>query len=147
MNPYGEPSTKKDPIPDGRIFSEARGQESPVVTYTISARGKSANAPVFAFLRNQYGNIPLREIESLFGFVQKSTLYGGRIFADRELSDRDVMQLNNAGIGIRIPMSNHYVHRSEYLNNRKLLEQYERDINSIIVTNDDLAHWIRRDYP
>ncbi|MDH5312008.1 MAG: hypothetical protein OEY08_18910 [Gammaproteobacteria bacterium] len=147
MNPYGEPSIKKDPIPDGRIFSEARGLESPVVTYTISARGKSANVPVFGFLRNQYGNIPLREIESIFGFVQRSTLYGGRIFGDRELSDRDVTQLNNAGIGIRIPMSNHYVHRSEYLNNRRLLDQYELDINSIIITNDDLARWIRRDYP
>jgi collagenase-like PrtC family protease len=91
--------------------------------------------------------VPLREIDSLFGFVERSTLYGGRVFAERELSDRDVFQLNNAGIGIRLSMSNHFVRRDEYERNLPLLQKYYRPCNSIIVTNDKLARWIRRDFP
>lgn len=118
-----------------------------MATYTISARNKATHAPVFAFLRDQYGNVPLREIDSVFGFVEKSTLYGGRAFTQRELSGRDVNQLNNAGIGIRLPMSNLYVEPDEYEKNLPLLRKYHRPCNSIIVTNDDLAKWIRKDFP
>jgi hypothetical protein len=135
------------PIPAGRIFSRAEPLAPPEATYTVSARSKSPNVPVFAYLRNQYGNMPLREIDSLFGFVEQSTLYGGRQFVTRELSDRDVRQLNNAGIGVRLPLSNHYVEREEYELNHGLLQKYHRTCNSIICTNDDLAKWIRQDFP
>jgi hypothetical protein len=147
MNPYGDQLPVRQPIPEGSAFAEAKGIEPPLVTYTISARSKSVDVPVFTFLRRQYGNIPLGEIESIFGFVQQSSLYGGRMFGDRELSDRDVAQLNNAGIGVRIPMSNHFAEEPEYEKSRVILDRYHSKINSIIVTNDDLAHWIRRDYP
>ena len=147
MNPYGNQAVPRRPVPEGRIFTAAQGVDTPAVTYTVSARGKSPNAPVFSFLRHQFGNLPLNEIESLFGFVQRSTLYGGRAFTDRELTERDVTQLNNAGIGLRIPMSNHYVDESEYEASRPILDRYHLPLNAIIVTNDDLAHWLRRDYP
>jgi hypothetical protein len=148
MNPYGDQfQANKAPIPEGSVFKEATGLQRPAITYTISARSKKPGVPIFAFLRRQYGNIPLQEIESVFGFVDKSTLYGGRHFTGRELSDRDVKQLNNAGIGVRIPMSNHYVDKAEYDASRPLLDEHYSDINSIIITNDDLARWIRRDYP
>ena len=129
------------------MFTQSKPLLPPAVTYTISARGKPPAAPVFAYLRNNYGNIPLREIDSLFGFVERSTMYGGRVFKGRDLSERDVFQLMNAGIGIRIPMSNHHVDRDEYERDRPLLQKYHRDCNSIIVTNDDLAKWIRQDFP
>ena len=138
---------KAVPVPSDRVFTKAEPLEPPVATYTVSARSKMPDVPVFAFIRNQYGSLPLREIDSLFGFVERSTLYGGRNFQNRELSDRDVIQLNNAGIGIRLPMSNHFVERSEYELNHGLLQKYHRPINSIIVTNDDLAKWIRKDFP
>jgi hypothetical protein len=147
MNPYGESLFEKVPLPEGSLAMEAQGKITPAITYTISARGKGADTPIFSFLRNQYGNIPLAEIESMFGFVQRSRLYGGRMFTNRELSDRDVMQLNNAGIGVRIPMSNHYVTEDEYEESRPILDRYHLPVNSIIITNDDLARWIRRDYP
>jgi hypothetical protein len=135
------------PVSSGRIFTKAEPLPPPAATYTVSARNKKPNMPVFAFLRKNYGNVPLHEIDSLFGFVEKSTLYGGRGFLRRELSDRDVQQLNNAGIGIRLPMSNHYVDLAEYKLNKWLLDKYHRPGNSIICTNDDLARWIRADYP
>lgn len=142
---------KKDieitPVGEDRIFTQAEPLPPPAVTYTVSARGKQPQQPVFAYLRENYGNLPLREIDSLFGFVERSTLYGGRAFVRRELSDRDVYQLNNAGIGIRLPMSNHYVERDEYLDNKPLLKKFHRKGNSIICTNDDLARWVRDDYP
>jgi hypothetical protein len=134
-------------IPADRIFTKTEPVPEPVATYTVSARNKPAHLPVLSFLRKNYGNLPLNEIDSLFGFVEKSSLYGGRIFENRELSNRDVQQLNNADIGVRIPMSNHYVIREEYLNNKSLLRKYHRAGNSIICTNDDLAMWIRDDFP
>jgi hypothetical protein len=129
------------------MFTKATPNDQPEYTFTVSARSKQPNVPVFAFLRRQFGNVPLAQIESLFGFVERSTLYGGRGFFRRELSDRDVQQLNNAGIGLRIPMSNHYATRAEYEENFALLHKYCRKGNSIIVTNDDLARWIRQDFP
>ncbi|MDJ0711202.1 MAG: hypothetical protein QNJ14_12460 [Woeseiaceae bacterium] len=134
-------------VGEHRIFTQAKTPDPPAATYTVSARGKAPDAPVFRYLRNQYGNVPLREIDSLFGFAERSTLYGGRAFVRRELSDRDVMQLNNAGIGVRLPLSNHYVDAREYEENLPLLDKYHRSGNSVICTNDDLARWVRRDFP
>ena len=119
----------------------------PLYTFTVSARSKPVNAPIFRFLRNQFGNLALAQIESVFGFVERCTLYGGRRFNEPELTDRDVMQLNNAGIGLRIPLTNHSAELEEYKSYRSFLAKYHRPINSVIVTNDDLAKWIRSDFP
>ena len=130
-----------------RIFTKAEPLPAPEATYTVSARGKPRDAPVLAYLKKNYGNVPLYQIDSLFGFVERSKLYGGRAFQARELSEADVTQLNSASIGIRLPMSNHFVEREEYENNRPLLQKYHRPCNSVIVTNDDLARWIQQDFP
>jgi len=116
-------------------------------TYTISARGKQESEPISQYLRDNFGSLPLEQIDSVFGFVERSTLYGGRIFECRQLSDFDVQQLNNIGIGLRIPFTNHNIERQEYEANRWLLEKYHAQKNSVIVTNDDLASWIRQDFP
>lgn len=129
------------------MYKEAEIQKEPDYTFTISARGKSPGVPVFKFLRRQFGQLPLNRIESLFGFVEYTPLYGGRPFKIRQLSDRDVTQLNNAGIGIRLPLSNHFVSREEYERNQDILDAYHRKPNSVIVTNDDLARWISEDFP
>jgi hypothetical protein len=130
-----------------RIFTKAEPVPPPIATYTVSARNKPRDLPVFQYLRENYGNLRMNEVDSLFGFVEKSTLYGGRGFTQREFSDKDVTQLTSAGIGIRIPMSNHKVDRKEYRLNLWLLRKYHVSGNSIICTNDDLAGWIREDFP
>lgn len=128
-------------------FSNAAPRRKPEIVFTVSARSKPPEVPVFRFLRHHFGFIPLAGIGSMFGFVERSTLYGGRKFCGRELSERDVAQLNNAGIGIRLPLSNHYVTQGEYEANMPLLEKYHQKFNSVIVTNDDLARWVRADFP
>jgi hypothetical protein len=129
------------------MFLKAEEVEAPPFTFTISARSKSEDVPIFAFLRRRYGNIPLNQIESMFGFVRRSTLYGGRAFTGSELSHRDVAQLNNAGIGLRLPLTNHLVSRKEYEGARTFLTRYHDKLNSVIATNDDLAQWIKEDFP
>ncbi|MGD8384619.1 MAG: hypothetical protein PVF89_04335 [Lysobacterales bacterium] len=129
------------------MYNEAQKHEAPGYTFTVSARRKPPNAPIFRFLRRRFGFLPLERIESLFGFVEYSPLYGGRPFQQRELSGRDVMQLNNCGIGVRLPLSNHTVSREEYEQNFEFLAKYHRKPNSVIVTNDDLARWVREDFP
>jgi hypothetical protein len=128
-------------------YSSALRNQPPSMVFTVSARSKHPEVPIFRFLRRNFGNIPLACVGSVFGFVEHSTLYGGRQFNDRELSVRDVAQLNNAGIGIRIPLSNHFATREEYEQCKDLLENHHHESNSVIVTNDDLAKWIRTDFP
>jgi hypothetical protein len=114
--------------------------------YTISVRGKSADIPIIPFLARNYPDIPYGEIDSVFGFLERSTLYGGRPFTEPQLSDTDVGRLYEVGIGVRIPLTNHYVTREEYEENLPLLEKYHRAGNAVIVTNNTLARWIRKDF-
>lgn len=129
------------------MYTEAENQQRPDYTFTVSVRSKPPKVPVFLFLRRHFGHLPLARIESVFGFVERSTLYGGRAFHRRELSNRDVIQLNNAGIGVRLPLSNHFVTREEYEDNLEFLAKYHHKPNSVIITNDDLARWIAEDFP
>jgi hypothetical protein len=115
--------------------------------YTISARGKHAAVPIQKFIRNNYPEIPLDQIDSFFGFTESSTLYGGRIFATTELSRYDVNSLYRMGINVRLPLTNHFVTREEYEENLEFLEKYHRFGNSLIITNDELAAWLRQDFP
>lgn len=115
--------------------------------FTISARGKPPAVPIEKFIRRHYDAIPLEQIDSFFGFVEHSTLYGGRIFSRPELSRHDVKALYRMDINVRLPLTNHHVSRQEYEHNRPLLDRYHRPGNSLIITNDDLARWVRDDYP
>ncbi len=115
--------------------------------YTISVRGKTEDIPIIPFLAKNYPGISSSEIDSVFGFLEKSTLYGGRPFTEPQISDADVQALYSYGIGVRIPLTNHYATRAEYEENRRLLEKYHRQGNAVIVTNDELASWIREEFP
>ncbi len=117
------------------------------VMYTISARGKKAAEPVIPFLKSNFANVPLRQMDSLFGFVEPCTLYGGRIYEGPQLSNNDVFELSAHGIGLRLPLTNHIVTEAEYRGYAAFLEKYHEEGNSAIITNDKLARWMRRDFP
>lgn len=115
--------------------------------FTISARSKPSTMSVTEYLRANYANFPLKNIDSLFGFVKYTPLYGGRFFEEPELSSRDVKSMYRAKIGLRLPLTNHDVSDDEYKKSRYFLEKYHRKGNAIIVTNDKLARYIKRDFP
>jgi hypothetical protein len=115
--------------------------------FTISARGKPSEVPIQRFIRDNYDHIPLEQIDSFFGFTEASTLYGGRFFSATELSRYDIRSLYRMDINVRLPLTNHYVTPQEYEENQAFLEKYHRPGNSLIITNDELAGWIRTDFP
>jgi hypothetical protein len=115
--------------------------------YTISARGKNAAVPIQKFIKSNYSEIPLEQIDSFFGFTEHSTLYGGRMFSTTELSRYDVKSLYLMNINVRLPLTNHHATREEYEENYPFLEKYHRPGNSLIITNDELALWLRADFP
>lgn len=115
--------------------------------YTISARGKASALPIQRFIKNHYANIPVEEIDSFFGFTEHSTLYGGRFFTATEISRYDIRSLYRMNIGVRLPLTNHYATPEEYEENLPFLEKYYLPGNSLIITNDELAGWIRADFP
>jgi hypothetical protein len=119
-----------------------------MVSYTISARWKQRTTlPIMQYLHECFASTPLAQIDSVFGFVERSLLYGGRPYVEPELTEDDVRALYANGIGLRLPLTNHYVSRAEYERERPLLEKYHRVGNSVIVTNDELAQWIRSEFP
>jgi len=115
--------------------------------FTVSARGKYAWLPVLSYLKTHFGALPLEQIESVFGFVDPCSLYGGRPYWFRQISDRDAKVLNERGIGVRIPLTTHFVDYREYVRNRWVLEKYHRRPNSLIIHNEALVPWIREEFP
>jgi hypothetical protein len=122
-------------------------EKESIVQYTISARGKPSAVPIQQFIRGNYSQVPLEQIDSFFGFTEPCSLYGGRIFGTTELSPYDIRALYRMNINVRLPLTNHYVTPEEYEENLAYLETYHRPGNSLIITNDELAGWIRQDFP
>lgn len=116
-------------------------------TFTVSGRSKTNDVPILTFLAKAYGWIPIRQIDSVFGFVEPCPLYGGRVFDGAELLPSDIATMYDVGIGVRLPLTNHYADAAEYEASKPLLEKYHRVGNAVIVVNDMLARWIRRDFP
>lgn len=114
--------------------------------FTVSARGKALATPLKSFLSSSY-TFPSSQIESVFGFVERCTLYGGRVFKEPQLSSSDIDWMYKEGIGLRIPLTNQYAEREEYESYNWFFDKYHKKGNSIICTNDNLAKWIRDDYP
>ena len=117
------------------------------ISFTISARGKQEKMPILEFLESAFPSIPLEQVDSVFGFTEPSTLYSGRPFMKRQLSESDIRKLAENHIGLRIPLSNHYMTMDEYEAHIPFLEKYHRKGNSMICTNDNLALQIKKDFP
>lgn len=115
-------------------------------SFSVSARGKNLSSEIGEFLRHNFEMYHGR-IESVFGFVEHIPLYGGRPFIEREISDQDVEELKLLGIGLRLPLTNHFVTHKDYLRSKPFLAKYHDKKNSVITVSDELASWIRQDFP
>lgn len=127
------------------------------MTYSVSARGKKPDTTITSWLYNY--RIPMSDMDSVFGFPDvPCPFYGGRNFYVNpwetrarvvEITEKDIRDMYLKGIGLRLPLTNHYASREEYDGKmgRLVLEKYQRFGNSVIVVNDDLARWIKEDYP
>ncbi|MBT4522584.1 MAG: hypothetical protein HOC23_21515 [Halieaceae bacterium] len=115
--------------------------------FTVSARGKSPALPIQQLIKKNFGHLPVEQIESFFGFAEPCTLYGGRVYTGAELSRYDLRSLYKMGINFRIPLTNHYATAKEYAECLPFLEKHYRPGNSVIITNDKLAKWVRADFP
>jgi len=118
-----------------------------MINYSVSGRKKNPDISIQDFLNLEYMDLDKDKVSTVFGFVEKSSLYGGRIFEQPELSNADVEQLYRLNIGLKLPLTNHYITEAEYQNNFDFLKKYHRKGNSIALVNDDLARWIKRDFP
>ena len=115
--------------------------------FTISARAKPAAQPIQQLIKQHFSDIPVAQIESFFGFTEACTLYGGRVFRNTELRRYDLRSMYKLGINLRLPLSNHFATAEEYEECLPFLEKHHRPGNSVIITNDHLAAWIRTDFP
>lgn len=107
----------------------------------VSIRGKSPTTLLSSFLKEN------PNIESVFGFVEFTPLYGGRVFVKPEISEEDVKWLYESGIGLNLPLTNMYPTDKMYESSRALLEKYHRSGNVVTIYDDQLAMLVRRDYP
>lgn len=115
------------------------------VTNRIHARGTSMRE----FLEGQYGFMPLGHIKDTFGFVEEFTgLYGGRVYnPQRVLSHRDVAELYDLGIGVKLCLQNHFITLEDCVANRDFLARYHRKGNVVICASDVLARFVREEFP
>jgi len=120
--------------------------------YTISARNKQAGEPIQRFIKEHFSDIPIEQVDSFFGFTTYTSLYGGRMWDNRklngaEISEYDIRSMYKLDINLRLPLTNHHATLEEYKENIPFLKKYYRPGNAIITTNEDLARWIRADFP
>lgn len=94
--------------------------------------------PLRTYLKTLYGN---REIDSVFGFVEWSSMYGGRPWRGPEIED--VGEVYSEGIALRLPLTNHHISREEFEGQRGFLEKYDRPGNSVILADDNAVPWFR----
>ncbi|MCG7945850.1 MAG: hypothetical protein N0C84_05830 [Candidatus Thiodiazotropha taylori] len=87
------------------------------------------------------------QIDSVFGFLEHTPLYGGRPYAAREISESDVESLYKHGKGIRLPLTNHFIEPEEYRDQAGFLSKYHRKGNTVIAVNDEFARRVKNDYP
>ena len=119
-------------------------------TVTLSGRAKLPTQHISEFLASGFPQVPTERIDSIFGFSDfPCKMYGGRpyIRSSPEILDSDLQWMYNQGIGYRIPLTSALVTEEMYEESIPFLEKYHREGNSVICVKNNLAKWIRRDFP
>lgn len=126
--------------------------ESVSIRFTVSGRELAKDtvlnslATHYPFLKKYFGTTL---IESVYSSVhERSPLYGGRRNDDyQSFSYEQVDKLNSVGIGLSLTLSNHYFTKAAYRRTIPLLERISHPLNSVTITNDELANHVKRDFP
>lgn len=117
---------------------------TPVLDFSVSARGKTADQSIAHYLGEHFFGVPVR---SVFGFREHVKLYGGRQFMAPELSPADIGWMYDHGIGYRIPLQTIQATFEDYQESKPFLAKYHRPGNSVILVRHDMAEWVRNDFP
>jgi len=117
---------------------------------TVSVRKKPPSNTMHEWLSRyeHSGLIKYKDITGVFGFTkEKSPLYGGRVWAGADISDKDYVWIKEKGLEFKILLSGDIVSEKHYEESFELLDRYHIKGNTVVITNDKLASWVRRDYP
>lgn len=116
-------------------------------TACVSARRKSTDISMLHYITQEYPFLTLDQIESVFGFAEFNSMYGGKLWRAIEVTPEDLIWMYDNNIGYRIPLTNLRTTEQDYEDNRPFLEKYHRKGNSIITVHDWMADRIHNDYP
>jgi len=116
-------------------------------TASVSARRKQTDANMNEYIADQYPELALNQIDSVFGFAEHTMLYGGKLWRNEEVSQRDLTWMYDNNIGFRIPLTNVRTTYEDYQNNIEFIRKYHHPGNSIICVQDWLADAIKNDFP
>lgn len=117
-------------------------------TLTVSGRAKLPTQSIEDFLKIGYPDVDVNLLDSIFGFAEeRCRIYGGRPYLTPELTESDLEWMYARNIGFRIPLTSSVVTEDLYKESIPFLEKYHREGNSIIIVKNNLAKWIRRDFP
>lgn len=112
--------------------------------FSVSARGKPLHYPIDLFIDDEYSQYNVKDV---FGFTEHTPMYGGRVWVDPDFSPTDINILYDKGLGLKLPLSNHYTTREDYEQSIPFLTKYHRKGNSVVLVKDQVVEWIREDFP
>ena len=117
------------------------------MTITVSCRNKPQSMGMSEWLSQYQVYNPIK-ITGVYGFMEEySPLYGGRIYQGTEITKPDFKFLRDNNLQLKINLTGHRATEKEYEDSRELLNAYYYKNNVISVVDDNLAKWIKRDYP
>jgi hypothetical protein len=119
------------------------------VRCSVTNRTHVKDTSMRAFFQEQYSFLPLPRIADTFGFVEDFTeLYGGRRYHPQYvLSARDVAELYDLRIGLKLCLQNHFITQEDCENNRAFLAKYHRPGNVVICISEVLARFVKEEFP
>jgi hypothetical protein len=117
--------------------------------FIVSSRRITPDVSIMDYLKIHYIFIKPEQITHVFGSVTiNSRLYGGRKYNPyNSLNEKHIRELYDNGIGISLNLTNHFFDKRSYEESLPLLEKLHSPKNSVIITNDELAKNIKKDFP
>jgi len=63
------------------------------------------------------------------------------------MSDANIRELYDQNIGLKLCLTNHFMTREDIENSRDFLRRYHRDGNAIVTLSDELATFVKHNFP